>query len=281
MRIHALQTGRVQVKTSQLVGRGHGLARRLAPLVDASWSHWLPTYAFALEHRDGVVLVDSGASAALKRLPRWHPYFRFAVRFDIEPEEEAGPQLRALGVGARDVKLVVLTHLHIDHDAGLAAFPYSRTLVSPGEIRSASGLAGQIRGYLPQRWPAGFDPEPLVLAAEPYGPFARSRALTADRAVVAVPTPGHTPDHVSIVVEDGETAVVIAGDASYSEASLVEGRLDGISPNEGTALATLARLTEFAAARPTIFLPAHDPQSAGRLARRQTVAFAAADRAPA
>ena len=96
-----------------------------------------------------------------------------------------------------------------------------------------------------------------------------------------MPTPGHTPDHVSIVVEDGERAVVIAGDASYSEASLVEGRLDGLSPNEGTALATLARLREFAAARPTIFLPAHDPQSAGRLARRQTVAFAAADRAPA
>jgi N-acyl homoserine lactone hydrolase len=281
MRIHALQTGRVQVKTSQLVGRGHGWARRLAPLVDGTWSDWLPTYAFAVEHRDGVILVDAGASAALKRLPRWHPYFRLAVRFDIEPEEEAGPQLRALGIGPGDVRLVALTHLHIDHDAGLGAFPHSRTLVSPGEIRAASGLAGQIRGYLPQRWPSSFDPEPLVFAAEPYGPFARSRRLTADGAIVAVPTPGHTPDHVSIVVEDGERAVVIAGDASYSEASLVEGRLDGLSPNEGTALATLARLREFAAARPTIFLPAHDPQSAGRLARRQTVAFAAADRAPA
>jgi glyoxylase-like metal-dependent hydrolase (beta-lactamase superfamily II) len=281
MRIHALQTGRVRVKTSQLVGRGHGWARRLAPLVDGTWSDWLPTYAFAVEHRDGVILVDAGASAALKRLPRWHPYFRLAVRFDIEPEEEAGPQLRALGIGPGDVRLVALTHLHIDHDAGLGAFPHSRTLVSPGEIRAASGLAGQIRGYLPQRWPSSFDPEPLVFAAEPYGPFARSRRLTADGAIVAVPTPGHTPDHVSIVVEDGERAVVIAGDASYSEASLVEGRLDGLSPNEGTALATLARLREFAAARPTIFLPAHDPQSAGRLARRQTVAFAAADRAPA
>lgn len=280
MRIHALQTGRVQVRRSQLVGQGHGWARRLAPLVDGAWSDWLPTYAFAVEHRDGVILVDAGASAGLKRLPRWHPYFRLAVRFDIEPEEEAGPRLRALGIGPGDVKLVALTHLHIDHDGGLAAFAHSRTLVSPGEMRAASGLAGQIRGYLPQRWPASFDPEPLVFAAEPYGPFARSRRLTADGAVVAVPTPGHTPDHVSIVVEDGATAVVIAGDASYSEASLIEGRLDGVSPDEGTALATLSRLREFAAARPTVFLPTHDPQSADRLARRQTVAIAAADGAP-
>ena len=271
MRIHALQTGRVRVKPSQLEGRGHGLARRLAPLVETAWTDWLPTYAFAIEHRDGVILVDAGASAGLMRLPRWHPFFRFAVRFDVAPEEEAGARLRALGIGPRDVKLVALTHLHIDHDGGLAAFPHSRVLVGPGELRAASGLAGRLRGYLPERWPAGFDPEPLALADEAYGPFARSRRLTRDGAVVAVPTPGHTPDHVSIIVEDDECAVVIAGDAAYSEASLVAERLDGISPNESVALATLARLKAFAAARPAVFVFAHDPLSAERLARRQTL----------
>lgn len=271
MRIHALQTGRVQVKASQIEGRGHGYARRLAPLFDAQWSDWLPTYAFAVEHRDGVILVDTGAGAHLMRLPRWHPYFRLAVRFAVEPEEEAGARLKALGVGPRDVKLVALTHMHIDHDGGLAAFPFSRVLASPGELAAASGLAGQVRGYLPQRWPAGFDPAPLVLSDEPYGPFARSRRLTQDGAVIAVPTPGHTPNHVSIVVEDGDVAVVIAGDAAYNEANLREGRLDGISPDETIALATLARLRAFAAARPAVFVFAHDPQSADRLARRQTL----------
>ena len=34
MRIHAIQTGLVRIKMSQIEGRGHGLARRLAPLVD-------------------------------------------------------------------------------------------------------------------------------------------------------------------------------------------------------------------------------------------------------
>jgi N-acyl homoserine lactone hydrolase len=275
MRIHALQTGRVQVKTSQIDGRGRGLARRLAPLVDTAWSDWLPTYAFAIEHCDGVILVDSGAAAHLMRLPRWHPYFRFAVRFAVEAEEEAGAQLKALGIGPRDVKCVALTHLHIDHDGGLAAFPFSRVLASPGELRAAAGMAGRIRGYLPQRWPTAFDPEPLVFADEPYGPFARSRRLTADGAVVAVPTPGHTPDHLSIIVEDDAGAIVIAGDAAYNEANLLAGRLDGISPDESLALATLARLRAFAATRPAVFVFAHDPQSADRLARRHTFAPAA------
>ncbi len=87
MRIHALQTGRVQVKRAQIIGQGRGLRRRLGPLIDTVWSDWLPTYAFVLEHPDGVILVDTGSNAGLISLPRWHPYFRFAVRFDIEREQ--------------------------------------------------------------------------------------------------------------------------------------------------------------------------------------------------
>jgi N-acyl homoserine lactone hydrolase len=151
MRVHVIQTGRVRVKRSQIVGRGRGLRRRLAPLFDAEWSDWLPVNAYAMEHREGVILVDTGSSAGLKRLPRWHPYFRFCVRFDIEPEEEAGPQLQGLGIGSADVKRVVLTHLHLDHDGGLGHFPASKILVSPAELRRATGAAGQLRGYLPQR----------------------------------------------------------------------------------------------------------------------------------
>ena len=267
MRIHAIETGRVRVKASQLVGRGRGLARRLAPLVDDEWSGWLPTYAFAVEHRDGVVLIDTGANAGLKRLPRWHPYFQLAVKFDIEPEQEAGPQLRALGIAPSDVKLIVLTHLHIDHDGGLAPFPRARVLVSPGERAAAAGLMGRLNGYLPQRWPAHFDPEPLVFADAPYGPFARSRRLTADGALVALPTPGHTPDHVSVALEDGERRIVFVGDAAYSQDNLLAGRVDGVSPKAAVARDTMARLAALAAERPTLLLPAHDPGAADRLAR--------------
>jgi N-acyl homoserine lactone hydrolase len=46
MRIHAIQTGLVQIKTSQVDGRGHGLQRQLAPLFDENWSGWLPTFAW-------------------------------------------------------------------------------------------------------------------------------------------------------------------------------------------------------------------------------------------
>ena len=279
MRIHPIQTGLVQIKASQIEARGHGLARKLAPMIDRDWAGWLPTYAWAIEHPEGVILVDTGSSAALKRLPRWHPYFRTAVRFDIEPEQEVGPQLRALGIGPKDVKRVVLTHLHIDHDAGLAYFPDSEILVSPAEIRRASGLAGRMRGYLPQRWPRWFDPRPLDLPPEPYGSFARSRRLTARGDVIAVATPGHTPDHLSVIVEDAGTAVFLAGDTSYSERTMLEGRVDGVSPSEPGSAATLDAIRRFAAMRPTIYLPTHDPAAARRLAGRECVPVSPKDAA--
>ena len=279
MRVHAIETGRVRIKASQIVGRGHGLRRRLAPFVDSEWSDWLPVYAYAIERRDGVILVDAGASAGLLQSPPRHPYFRLAARFDIAPEQEAGPQLRSLGIGPADVKRIVLTHLHVDHDGGLSAFPLSEILVSPGELAIASGLAGRLRGYLPNRWPKTFDPRPLDLDDGPYGPFARSRRLTADGAVVAVATPGHTRDHLSVVVEDDDAAILIAGDASYNEATMTAGEIDGVCGDEEAARATLAAIKAFASARPTIYLPAHDPDAAARLAGRRVVAVASARQA--
>jgi len=276
MRVHAIATGRVRVRPSQIVGRGGGLGRRLAPLFDDAWTDWLPIFVFAVEHPDGVVLVDSGANAGHMRLPRWHPYFRRAARFDVAPEQEIGPQLRRLGIGARDVRLIVLTHLHIDHDGGLAAFPRARVLAAAGERAAASGLRGRIAGYLPQRWPAHFDPEPLTFADGPYGPFARSRRLTADGALVALPTPGHTPHHVAVALDDGERRLVFVGDAAYRQDNLLAGRVDGISPRAAIAVATMAKLAALAAERPTLLLPTHDPDAAGRLARGEAAKAATA-----
>ena len=273
MKIHAIQTGFVRIKGAQVEGRGHNIiTRQLAIFADRNWTEWLPTYAWAIEHREGVVVVDTGQGAHLLETGRsYHPFARWEVVFRIDPEEEIGPQLRALGIGPRDVKRVILTHLHMDHDGGLAHFPNSEILVAAGEIRTASGWAGRIRGYLPHRWPSWFNPAPLELAAEPFGPFARSRKLTHAGDIVAVATPGHTADHVSILVQEDDTTFFLAGDTSYNESLMLAGRVDGVSPDERTSSSTLNAIRGFAETHPTVYLPTHDPQSATRLANRRLV----------
>ena len=70
--------------------------------------------------------------------------------------------MRKLGISAGDVKTVVLTHLHIDHDGGLAHFPRSRMVASGDEVARASGIRGALLGYLPNRWPSGLTLSPLL-----------------------------------------------------------------------------------------------------------------------
>jgi glyoxylase-like metal-dependent hydrolase (beta-lactamase superfamily II) len=270
MRIHAIETGRVRIKRAQIEGRGHGLWRQLQPMLSQEWADWSPTYAWAIEHPEGVIVVDTGSAAHLKSLPRWHPYFQLSVRFDIEPEQEVGPQLRSLGIGVRDVKTVVLTHMHIDHDGGLAHFPHSRILASGDEMVRAAGIGGMIQGYLSSRRPKWFDPEPLAWRASPVGPFARSAGITDAGDVIAVPTPGHTPGHVSVIVRDGDEQILLAGDASYLESTMLTDRIDGVSSNEAAAYATLANIRALCAQRPTVYLPTHEPASAERLVKRRT-----------
>jgi N-acyl homoserine lactone hydrolase len=127
-------------------------------------------------------------------------------------------------------------------------------------------------GCLPCRLAAQARRERPIIADGAYGPFARNRRLTARGDVLAVPTPGHTPDHLSIIVEDGDAAIFLAGDASYSEQTMLEGRIDGVSADEAGAAATLATIRRFAAAQPMIYLPTHDPAAAQRLTQRETVA---------
>jgi N-acyl homoserine lactone hydrolase len=270
MRIHAIETGRVQIKAAQIEGRGH-LWRQIQPIVSGEWAEWVPVYAWAIEHPEGIIVVDTGSGEHLKSLPRWHPYFQLAVRFEIEPEQEIGPQLRSLGISGRDVKTVVLTHLHIDHDGGLAHFPHSRILVDSGEITRAAGIAGAIRGYLPSRWPQWFDPQPFPWQHLRW-PFEHAAPITQAGDVIALPTPGHTPDHVSVLIDDGDQQIMLAGDASYLEETMLSGAVDGVSPDESAAKTTLADIRALCTARPTIYLPAHDPRSAERLAARRSVA---------
>ena len=124
--------------------------------------------------------------------------------------------MRGLGIGPRDVKKVILTHLHIDHDGGLAHFPNSKIFIARGELHASRGFLGTVCGYLPNRWPSWFDPAPLDFAAEPFGPFASSGRLTEAGDVLAIATPGHTANHVSVAVRDGNTTFFLAGDTSYN-----------------------------------------------------------------
>jgi N-acyl homoserine lactone hydrolase len=241
--IHPLQTGTVSIKPRQLAGRGPGALRGAGTMLSRGWTPRLPTIAWFVDHPEGGILVDTGETArALEPgyAPRWHPYFRLAVREQLTAEQEVVPLLRSIGRTVADVRWLVFTHLHIDHVGGLAEFPNAEIIVSARELADARGCRGKVRGYLPQHWPEWFAPRELKFdAGVPVGAFEHAVPLTSDRRVLILPTPGHTPGHLSVLVSHDDHDVLLAGDASYTQAHMLAGQADGVTPIPRAAHAPL------------------------------------------
>lgn len=211
-----LQTGVVRRKRGE-----RGLRRYL---VDDWSDDTLPVNCFLVELDGERLLFDTGQAAAAGRpgyLPRWHPFLRLA-RFELRSEDEAAAQLRSSGIDPSEVDTVVLSHLHTDHAGGLEQLAHARVIVTRTEWRRAVGIAGRLRGYLPQHWPAGLEVDPVDLDGPPVGPFPASLALDGDERLLLVSAPGHTPGHAALLVRDGERRYLLAGDLVHTAVELGE-----------------------------------------------------------
>lgn len=270
--VHAIQTGTVAIRKRQTDGGGRKRTSFARVLSDRSWTEPLPILAWLIEHPEGLILVDTGETPRVKEpdyFTSWHPFFRLGLKEWVEPQEAVGAQIERLGFSREDVRYALITHFHTDHAGGIDDLPASEIIASKKDYDYSKGFLGKARGFLPQHWPAGFAPRLIDFADGPFGPFAASTTLTSADDVHLVPAPGHTPGHFSVVVEDGDTAFLFAGDTSYTEKLMLDGVVDGVSADVAAGHDSLARIQRLTAERPTIYLPTHDPLAPARLARRQ------------
>jgi glyoxylase-like metal-dependent hydrolase (beta-lactamase superfamily II) len=132
-----------------------------------------------------------------------------------------GDTLQAAGVAPESVSTVIVTHAHPDHLGGLLdaatgepVFPGAEVVLSEAEHRywTVEATVPQMEAVLADG--AGF------LAAT-QGVLAavddRLRLVRAEQEVVpgirSVPSPGHTPGHISLAVEAGGKELLLTGDA--------------------------------------------------------------------
>ena len=268
MEILPIQTGTVRIKPSQVRGSGRGDERLANIFKDPTWTPELPILAWAIKHPDGVILVDTGETSRAME-PDWypvqHPYYEHLLRVNVTRDDDIERQLTANGIDARDVRTVLLTHLHTDHVGGLHALAHADIYVHATEYALARSDAGVALGYIPHRFPDWFTPRFYSFDAEAIGPFGPSHRVTRQGDVRVVQTPGHTAGHVSVVVAGDDVSHFIAGDATYAEDSLLDEAVDGISTDEEQALATIRAISAHLAGAATVYLPSHDLRSAARL----------------
>src|SRR5277367_896097 len=123
-RVSVLSTGNVKIRPD------HRCASwRPMPwwrLTSRKWTGPSPINAYVIEHRDGLVVFDTGQDRASVTDPGYFPggmtgflYGRLA-RFEIGPQQTLTAGLDRLGYTAGDVRTAVISHLHQDHIGGLA-----------------------------------------------------------------------------------------------------------------------------------------------------------------
>jgi glyoxylase-like metal-dependent hydrolase (beta-lactamase superfamily II) len=264
LRLHAFQTGWVRVKARHRRLDGPAALRLPAILLDSAWTPWLPILCYAIEHPEGVLVVDTGETARATEpdyfaCSRGDAFFYGRnLRFAVRPEEEIGAQLRAVGIAPERVRWVAMTHLHSDHMGGMGSFPHSRFLLSRGDA------LGHL-GALTCRIPEGLTREAVDHDGPAIGAFAASRTVTRDGALRLVPTPGHSPAHQSVLLQEGEWHWLFAGDAAFDLDQVERQEAAGIVADVPAARETLGRLQRQLALAPTLLLPAHDPGAPARL----------------
>jgi len=199
--IHPIRTGWVQIKSRHVQSRWDARpVRALDVLADRTWSPRLPIGCWAIEHPEGLIMVDTGESSLANDpgyQPRWHPFMRFCERRWVAPEEEVGPQLHRLALEPGSARWAVTTHMHGDHAGGIAWFKDAEVVMSETEARMALAKTGPLDGYLNMHFPAWLDPTRVTFNDGPWETFQRSHSLTADGRVRLVPTPGHTKGHLA------------------------------------------------------------------------------------
>jgi glyoxylase-like metal-dependent hydrolase (beta-lactamase superfamily II) len=156
--------------------------REAFPASDSDEPWVLPFNCVLIRTGQATVLIDTGIGPQ----PR---------EFVPEPEGHLLHELARQGVAPEDVDVVVHTHLHVDHVGWDGSFPNARYVVHEDDwafFMSAESLAA--RAHL----------------REKVQPLVNIDRVTGKTEVVAgvelVPTPGHTPGHMSVRI--GSTVVL-------------------------------------------------------------------------
>jgi glyoxylase-like metal-dependent hydrolase (beta-lactamase superfamily II) len=260
MQITAVTTGTLKLKPTFLEGSpAHGGPLGLIASLwrDPRFTPPLPMWAWIIETGTERILVDTGARpGATGGVTR--------TAFQIAPEQTLVAELARQGLTPADFDRVVLTHLHGDHVGGVAAFASDRVWVARAEWAPVARFPGRLMRPLTAPVHRRFNPRLFDFDGPAVQGFPGSWPVTTDGSVLALPTPGHSVGHTSILVRRPQGDVLLAGDVTYDLPALEAQRDQGFIADVAQHHVTLSRvlaLIEHGVA----YLPSHDPASPTRL----------------
>jgi N-acyl homoserine lactone hydrolase len=177
---------------------------------------------YLIRHGDQILLWDTGLSGKL-----------------AGHEEDMGPmiarmtetvtqQLRKLGVNPAEVDIVGISHMHSDHTGQAADFPNARLIIGKGDFDGTKGKDDPFRSWRKQ----GANVTATTVDVDIFG----------DGSVTALHLPGHTPDHLALLIKLASGPVLLSGDMYHSREAREK---RGVPPFNTSREQTLASMDKF------------------------------------
>jgi len=221
----------------------------------------LSIHSFVVTSGDTTIVVDTCVGGAERSLPH---DLAFPERLDA-----------SIDGGLEAVDVVLCTHLHFDHvgwnlrevdGVQVPTFPNARYLFAEAEV-----VHTRTNDHMAVMEPS-IDP---LLAAGLADLVAMDHAITSD--VRLLPTPGHTPGHVSVLIESNGATALITGDMTHTplQFAVPELAASAFDTDSDQSTATRRNIVERFVGTDTLVLGTHfAPPTAGHLRQgKQTVTF--------
>lgn len=177
---------------------------------------------YLIRHGDQQMVWDTGFAAGLKG--KSQDLGPLVIHLDTTLAE----QLAELGLKPQDIDIVGISHMHADHTGQAAQFPTAKLLIGKQDFEKTAGKD------------------------DPFGPWRGSgRSVTlvtadhdifGDGSVVALHLPGHTPDHLALLVKLASGPVLLTGDLYHSTMAREK---RGVPPFNTSREETLASMDRF------------------------------------
>ena len=162
-----------------------------------------------------------------------------------------GQQLTELGVKPEDVNIVGISHMHSDHTGQAAEFPNAQLIIGKGDFEQTKGKD------------------------DPFGPWrgegAKVNATTADvdvfgdGSVVALHLPGHTPDHLALLVKLASGPVLLTGDLYHSREAREKRGVPPFNTSREQTLQSMDKFEKLAKELNAKVVIQHEPRDIGLL----------------